>query len=180
MRIKRRNARYTRTPPGSLNSNVSSLKGDVVQVEDIIQIIENDFEGVIPKSSWGETSLFYNPGRVLPNGVYFCTLKENDGENDKNSELHREGVFRLSIGITKETFEKKFGRRPKRPPKGGVINTDHDFTEQNVLMPHPIYGWMSWVQVLNPSESTFEALLPLITEAYENAVIKFNKKTANK
>jgi hypothetical protein len=150
-----------------------------VQLKDIIEKIEKDFDGVVPKSSWGETSLFYNPGRLLPNGVYFCTLKEKNGENDKSSMLDREGVFRLSIGITKDTFEKKFGSRPKRPPKGGIIDTVHDFTALNELMPHPIYGWMSWVQILNPSESTFEALLPLITEAYENAVIKFNKKTAN-
>jgi len=151
-----------------------------VIIKDIIERIEKDFEGVVPKPSWGETSLFYNPGRLLPNGVYFCTLKEKNGENDKASGLDREGVFRLSIGITKETFEKHFGSRPKRPPKGGVINATHDFTAQNELMPHPIYGWMSWVQVLNPSAPTFESLLPLITEAHENAVIKFNKKTANK
>ena len=147
-----------------------------MQVQSIIERLENQFEGVIPKSSWGETALFYNPGKRLPNGVYFCTIKEKNGENDKASELDRDGVFRLSIGITKETFEKKFGARPKRPAKGGIINTSHDFTLLNELMPHPIYGWMSWVQVLNPSESTFEALLPLITEAYENAVIKFNQK----
>jgi len=151
-----------------------------VQVKSIIERIEKNFEGVVPKPSWGETSLFYNPGRLLPNGVYFCTLKEKNGENDKASELDREDVFRLSIGITKETFEKTFGKRPKRPSKGGIINTAHDFTALNELMPHPIYGWMSWVQVLNPCESTFEELLPLITEAYGNAVTKFNKKTANK
>ena len=48
------------------------------------------------------------------------------------------------------------------------------------LMPHPIYGWMSWVQILNPTETTFESIVPLIGEAHSNAVIKFNKKTANK
>ena len=151
-----------------------------MQIQGIIEKIVKDFEGVIPKSSWGETSLFYNPGRQLPNGVYFCTLKEKNGENDKASELDRAGVFRLSIGISKQTFEKRFGSRPKRPPKGGIIDTAHDFTLLNELMPHPIYGWMSWVQVLNPRASTFNALLPLISEAYENAVIKFNKKTAKK
>lgn len=151
-----------------------------MQIQSIIEKIENEFEGVIPKSSWGETSLFYNPGGLLPNGVYFCTLKEKDGENDKASKLDREGIFRLSIGITKETYAKLFGRKPKRPPKGGIIDTGHDFTVLNELMPHPIYGWMSWVQVLNPSKSTFETLLPLIAEAHSNAVVKFNKKTANK
>ena len=148
--------------------------------EDVVRGMVSKFDGVIPKSSWGETSLFYNPGRVLPNGVYFCTIKEKDGENDKSSQLDREGVFRLSIGISNETYENLFGSRPKRPSKGCIINTEHDFTALNELMPHPIYGWMSWVQVLTPEAATFVDLYPLVTEAYANAVIKFNNKTANK
>ena len=151
-----------------------------MQVEEIIERILNDFEGVIPKSSWGETSMFYNPGKLLPNGVYFCTLKEKDGENDKASKLDREGAFRLSIGLAKNTYEDHFGVRPKRPPKGGIIDTGHDFAALNELMPHPIYGWMAWVQVLNPSSAMFNNLHPLIAEAHANAVIKFNRKTANK
>ncbi|HFD31547.1 MAG TPA: hypothetical protein ENJ28_02375 [Gammaproteobacteria bacterium] len=147
-----------------------------MQPEEIIEKVAGKFDGVIPKSSWGETSLFYNSGKILPNGIYFCTIKEKDGDNDKSSNLDRDGVFRLSIGISKESYEKEFGERPKRPSKGG----GHNFTEVNVLMPHPIYGWMSWVKILNPQEETFEKILPLITEAHSNAVLKFNKKTANK
>ena len=146
--------------------------------EDIITEIENRFEAVIPKNSWGETSLFYNPGRVLPNGVYFCTVKESNGENDKASDLDREGVFRLSIGIEKESYEKRFGVTPGRPRKGTTINTGHDFAALNELMPHPVYGWMSWVQILNPSVSTFDSLLPLIAEAHARAVTRFSRKAA--
>ncbi len=51
--------------------------------ENIINRIKTDLESVVPKNSWGETSLFYNPGNILPNGVYFCTIKEKDGDNDK-------------------------------------------------------------------------------------------------
>jgi len=151
-----------------------------VQVENIVKKIESDFEGVVPKSSWGEIALFYNPGNLLPNGVYFCTLKEKNGANDKASNLDRESIFRLSIGISKESYESLFGERPQRPSKGGIINTQHDFTKIDTLMPHPIYGWMSWVQILNPSKSTFLHLFHLIAEAHSNAVIKFNKKTAKK
>ncbi len=147
-----------------------------MQVSEIIQRIVCDFEGVIPKSSWGETSMFYNPGKLLPNGVYFCTLKEQNGQNDKASELNRNGIFRFSIGLSKSTYEHLFGIRPRRPPKGGIIDTGHDFTALNELMPHPIYGWIAWVQVLNPNQATFESLMPLIAEAHSNAVVKFNKK----
>ncbi len=144
--------------------------------DEIISRITSEMTGVVPKSSWGETSLFYNPGNMLPNGVYFCTIKEKDGANDKSSNLARDGVFRLSIGVSKATYEKLFGERPKRPAKGDIVNTGHDFTQTNVLMPHPIYAWMSWVCVLSPSTEKFEEIYPLLEEAYGNAVTKFNRK----
>jgi len=113
---------------------------------------------------------------VLPNGVYFCTIKEKNGDNDKSSNLDREGIYRLSIGITKERYLSLFNDKPKRPVKGGIVDTGHDFTECNVLTPHPIYGWMSWVQILNPTESKLNELFELISEAHTKAVTKFNKK----
>lgn len=146
----------------------------------ITEYILSNFNGVIEKSSWGETSLFYNPNRSLPNGVYFCTLKEKNGDNDKSSQLDRADVFRMSIGIGAELFEREFGARPARPAKGDVINTHHDFTVLDSLMPHPIYGWMGWVQILNPSVTSFEKLQPFIQQAYSNAVVKFDKRLVSK
>ena len=43
-------------------------------------------------------------------------------------------------------------------------------------MPHPIYGWMSWVCILAPTQEKFDEIYPLIKLAYESAVIKFDKK----
>lgn len=151
-----------------------------MQAKEIVEEILSEYEGVIAKSSWGETALFYNPGKVLPNGVYFCTIKEKNGENDKSSELDREGVFRLSIGVSKNSYEKMFGLRPNRPAKGDKVDLKDSFVALNKLMPHPIYAWMSWLQVLNPDEATFSSMRPLLNEAHTNAVIKFNKKMAKK
>jgi len=148
--------------------------------ENIIQVLTSELDGVVPKSSWGETSLFYNPGKLLPNGVYFCTIKEKNGDNDKSSELDRKSVFRVSINAGKANYEKLFGVKPKRPEKGCIVNTGHDFTKLDELMPHPIYAWMSWVQILSPSKSSFESLLQLIKDAHASAVIKFNKKVQQK
>ncbi|MEL6552799.1 MAG: DUF6194 family protein [Cyanobacteria bacterium J06621_11] len=143
----------------------------------VVHKICAEFEGVVPKSSWGETSLFYNPENLLPNGVYFCTIKEKDGANDKASQLNREGVFRLAIGLPPKTYVSLFGSKPPRPAKGGIVPTGHDFTLLNELTPHPIYAWMGWVQVLSPREETFAQILPLLKEAYSTSVDKFIKKT---
>jgi len=148
-----------------------------MEANHIIERIETEFSGIVPKTSWGETSLFYNPDFLLPNGVYFCTVKEKNGDNDQASDLDREGIFRISFGISNESFVRLFGAKPKRPSKGGIVDTNHNFGKLDELMPHPIYGWMSWVQILNPSYSTFESIFPLIEEAHSRAVIKFKKKT---
>jgi len=144
--------------------------------DNIITRITSDFSGINPKSSWGETSLFYNPGNRLPHGVYFCTIKEKDGDNDKASDLNRPNVFRVNIGLPKDKYLELFGEKPKRPAKGCIIDTGHDFTAINQLMPHPIYGWMSWVCILSPTQEKFDEIYPLIKLAYDSAVIKFDKK----
>jgi hypothetical protein len=139
----------------------------------IIEDLCAALDGVVPKSTWGETALFYNPGKALPNGVYFCAFKERDGESDRASALTREGVFRVSIGISPETYVQRFGPRPARPAKGGVVNTGHDFAALDVLTPHPVYAWMGWVQILSPTASRYAEVRPLIEEAYQLAVAKF-------
>ncbi len=146
-----------------------------VTAEEIIAAINDRFEGLMPKSSWGETSLFYNPGRALPNGVYFCTVKDHDGANDTSSKLDRPGVFRLALGLPAARYEALFGPRPRRPAKGETVATGHDFTALDVLMPHPVYAWMGWVQILKPSRASFEQLQPMLDEAHRAVVGKFER-----
>jgi hypothetical protein len=147
--------------------------------DQITATICSTFSGVVAKSSWGETAMFYNPGRALPNGIYFCTIKQHDGENDKASKLDRDGVFRVAIGLSRQSYMHRFGDAPGRPAKGAVVATGDDFTALNVLMPHPIYAWMCWVQIINPTTERFkDDLLPLLAEAHGIAVTKFAKRTA--
>lgn len=40
-------------------------------------------------------------------------------------------------------------------------------------MPHPVYGKTYWVCLLNPSETTFEAMKALLAEAYDMAVTRY-------
>jgi hypothetical protein len=146
--------------------------------QEIIHEICGRLEGLVPRASWGETALFYNPGGLLPHGIYCCTIKNHDGENDRASNLDRAGVFRLAMGLTPKTYLRLFGPRPARPARGGVVDIPCDFTRLNLLMPHPIYAWMGWAQLLNPSREGFESIFPLIEEAHRAAALKFMKKSA--
>ena len=145
---------------------------------EIIDALLSKFDGVTVVEAWGEKSLFYNPRKRLPRGVYFATIKEKNGDNDKASSLDRNGIFRLNIGTTKHLFLERFGAPPPRPSKGGIIEGTWDFTALDTLMPHPIYGWMSWVAVLNPTPKTFEDINPLIEAAYIKAQKAFLKRVS--
>jgi hypothetical protein len=90
----------------------------------------------------------------------FATIVTKDyGDFDNKSNLDREGVWRLNIGLSREMFRSLFPN----------AQADYDYTALDTLMPHPVYAPQSFVCVLNPSEATFEQLKPLLTEAYTRA-----------
>lgn len=131
---------------------------------------------VTPVEAWGETAYFYNRDGRLPRGVYFATLKSKDGDNDRASRLDRPAVYRLNIGVSKATYQSLLGPLPARPAAGGVVDTGHDFSALDTLLPHPVYGWMAWICVVSPSAATFERVKTLIAEAHELAMRKFDKR----
>lgn len=135
-------------------------------------------DGINAFEAWGETSFFYNPGRRLARGTYFATIKDRDGAGDKGSHLDRAGVWRLNLGVSVDTFVDLFGARPTRPAKGQVISGPWDFKELGILTPHPVYGWMGWVAILNPDEASWERCQPLIADAHDRAKIAFEKRIA--
>lgn len=145
-------------------------------IDDVLNYCTSNFEGVELNKNWGEKAIFYNPHSTLKKGVYVLTIKEKDGENDKSSNVNRDNVFRVNVGIRKETFKELFSYIPSRPPAGGIIDMNLDFTQLDTIMPHPVYGWMAWICVLNPSSDTFEKLKPLIQESYSFAQEKFKKR----
>lgn len=135
------------------------------------------YEGIIIKPAWGETALFYNPGQQRTHGIYFATIKEHDGTNDQASHLNRDNVFRFAFGLPITRYTQLFGPKPSRPARGHTVATHHDFTVLNQLMPHPVYAWMGWVQILSPDATTYQDLQPLLIESHMSAQYKFTRRT---
>jgi hypothetical protein len=137
-------------------------------------ILEN-WAGLVATNAYRERSFFYNPAGLLPKGVYFATIKESDGPNDKASELDREGVFRLSTGVGSATYEAMFGPKPKRPAKGGVVALTADFVNLDQLHPHPVYAWLGWVAINNPSPASLPMVQELLETSYRLVKVKYDK-----
>ncbi|HVE68313.1 MAG TPA: DUF6194 family protein [Solirubrobacteraceae bacterium] len=117
---------------------------------------------------WGERSLFYNPNGERPLGIIWVSVKDHDGANDRSSNLDRDGVHRLSFQLSREAYERRFGPRPARPPKGGVVDIPrYDPTRLDQLLPHPVYAWMSWAMILSPSRAALRSLRAPMLESLD-------------
>lgn len=127
-----------------------------------VDVVIASRENGAPEVAWGDTFFIYDPNFDLPEPrrFPFATIVTQDySDFDNASDLNRDGVFRLNIGVSMKTFAKLFPG-----------DEEHDFTVLDRLLPHPVYAPNHFVCVLNPSDSTFEAIKPLLREAYEIAV----------
>ena len=94
-----------------------------------------------------------DPEKHWPN---YATIVTTD-EHDDASDLDRPGVFRLNLGVDRQTFARIAAADP-----------EPDHTAFDRLLPHPVYGQQHWISILNPSEATFrDVVVPLIALAHD-------------
>jgi hypothetical protein len=94
-----------------------------------------------------------------PNFATVVWTDEHDMGNP--SDLSRPGVYRLNIGVGKETFQRLVGSV-----------TEPDFTALDRILPHPVYAKQRWIAILNPSDATVrDTLLPLLAEAHDRLAV---------
>jgi hypothetical protein len=146
----------------------------------ITKYITDAFDGLDVVVASGVTFFFYDPGSTLPpdRRLPFATLMTIDDEYDRASDLNRPSVFRLNVGVGSDTYRSLFGPQPAPPGDTRVVDTGHDFSALDQILPHPVYAYMSWICVLNPSEATFEAVRPLLAEAYDLGVRRHARREA--
>lgn len=126
--------------------------------QSVTDYITTTFDGVTTAVAEDNIFFFYDPTQMFP----FATLMVND-VNDQFSDLNRPGVYRLNIGVDKETFVALVGDG----------EGEYDYTAFDTIMPHPVYGRQRWICIVNPSDATFaEKIQPLIAQAYERDVRK--------
>src|SRR5512142_3393685 len=95
----------------------------------IARYITDTFEGVETEVNLGYTFFFYGPDHKFP----FATIASTGNEPEQISKLDRPGVFRLNIGVSKQTFQALFGTDQ-------VDVSAYDFTALDQIMPHPDYA----------------------------------------
>jgi hypothetical protein len=154
--------------------------------EAIIQYVEHTFSGVevlrpIDGPGAGDTFFIYDPQRSLePQRQFpFATIVTKDyGDFDNASQLNRPHVFRLNVGVSRDTFRALFGAPSSAASE--MCTDSYDFAALDRLLPHPVYAPQSWVCVLNPGPVSFEAVKPLLAEAYSRAAARYDRQAENR
>ena len=126
---------------------------DGPDLDQMIQQITDAFpDAVIARI--GSAVFFSLDEKHWPN---FATVVWTD-EHDigSPSDLVREGVYRVNVGVDRGTFSRLVGNQ-----------TDPDFAAFDEFLPHPVYAKQRWIAVLNPSHATVrDVLMPLIAEGH--------------
>jgi len=149
--------------------------------EAIIRYITDTFAGVdvlrpTAGPGAGDTFIFYDPQRNLdPQHRFpFATIVTKDyGDFDNASQLNRPNVFRLNIGVSRDTFRALSGAAPGAESDESPA---YDYAALDRLLPHPVYAPQSWVCVLNPSPETFDAVKPLLADAYARVATRHARR----
>ena len=131
------------------------------QVEAFVESLPN----VQWSEAYGYRFYFYGDDHRMP----FLTMANSDSEYDNRSNLSREGVFRVNLGVSRETFSGLFPE--------AVIDPDVlDYTSLNEFLPHPDYWKQSFLCILNPAGENVARLQDLIREAHGVSQARYDRR----
>lgn len=90
-----------------------------------------------PEIAWGDVFVFYAPDGVVPKQP-FASIVTKDYPDDEKSRLDRPDTFRVNVGAGTEEFQRYAGHPPREP-----VAADANLAEADVVIPHPVYGYLS-------------------------------------
>lgn len=133
------------------------------EVEDFVTKLDN----VQREMNFGYTFFFVGDDHRMG----FVTIADSDNEYDSVSNLNRDGVFRINIGVSKKTFESLLADSSSEPI---------DYSVLNVFLPHPDYAKQHFVCILNPSQENIEITKQLIVEAHSIAASRLQRRSESR
>jgi hypothetical protein len=124
---------------------------DFVQsLGDVLTVSPVEGDGT-PEIAWGDLFFYYAPDGVVPPGQPFATTVTKDYPGEPPAGLG-DGAFRVNIDA---------GRRDEVPVEDPAL--------RDTVMPHPVYGHLGWVCVVEPGEGATPRLHDLLSQAHDAA-----------
>lgn len=126
-----------------------------------------------PEISWGDRFFYYAPDGVPPKTQPFATIVTKDYPDDRGSRLDRLDAFRVNMAAGAELFVRWTGREPREPAA-----VDVDPGAGDVVIPHPVYGTLGWLSVVNPGPGTESTVRDLLDSAHHLARARYERRSA--
>lgn len=121
-----------------------------------------------PAIAWGDTFVFVTDETGAAKKMPFATIVTKDYTGfDVESNLDREGLFRLNLDVGRDVFRTLFGFAPKEL---GQHRERFDFAALDRVFPHPVYGEQAWVSVIEPASSSRAQVESLMQHALARAL----------
>lgn len=130
---------------------------EVLSALDGVRVVLGSESAGTPRSHWGDTFCFYDPDVTADQRMPFATIVTHDTLGwDEVSNLDRPGAFRVNLAVG----------RAHQPDVDGEI----DYSEEDVVLPHPQYAAQGWIAIVNPSSARSDQIRELIRVAHGRAV----------
>ncbi|MFI2102880.1 DUF6194 family protein [Isoptericola sp. NPDC019693] len=121
-----------------------------------------------PEIAWGDAFFYHAPDGEVPTSEQpFGTVVTKNYPDDVAFDLDRPGRWRVNVHVGRARARVLV---PGREPAAVVV--------PDVLLPHPVYGDLGWVCVLNPAGRTTPLVLDLLSEAHDAARRRSERRRA--
>ncbi|MET7271165.1 DUF6194 family protein [Streptomyces flaveolus] len=125
----------------------------------------------LPEITWGDAFFYYSPDGQVPHHVQpYGTIITKDYPDDTASDLDPPGRWRVNIHVDRATFQELTGEAPRS------LSRSRDHAAADTVLPHPVYGELSWISVVTPGERTTDTVLRLLRSAHDAARARFARR----
>ena len=131
----------------------------------IILYCLDNFSNVDPVDSHDGTTIYFDRGEGKRS--FFINIKEFDTPDDNSSNLDRDGIFRITIRLSKKSYDDLFGTQANNKY---VQSKGCDYKQVNKIMPHKTLSKEYYIICLSPSNDLFNSILKyLIADGYRES-----------
>ncbi len=151
-------------------------------MEQIIEMVQG-FDGALvvtpgpgdglPELAWGDAFFYYAPDGRMPQHVQpYATIVTKNYPDDTASDLDPDGRWRINIHVDPATFRDLTGEVARG------LTRPRSYETPDAVMPHPVYGPLGWIAVVNPGDSTIDTVTHLLRAAHAAARARYDRRQA--
>jgi hypothetical protein len=152
--------------------SIDEIRAEIEALGGVLVLAPEPGDGS-PEISWGDLFFYYAPAGVLPPTQPFATVVTKEYPDEPGWGLDRPGAFRLNVAVGSAEFRRWTGRDPDQPN-----DSEADAVADDVVLPHPVYGHLGWLCVVNPGSRTASAVPELIGTAHDLARRRHDRRSA--